>query len=142
MTHVSLASIIDARICRHGKFNGIGMFKAFLERWQKAKSGRIGAWLGSAESSTLVAMAEGWSLRSHRNIEGEKVYKLHSLNDEQVIVQPKSVQLLRTKGLIETNQKFPTATYLLTGVGQIMVQELIGDGDQIRPISARNFTQK
>ena len=59
----------------------------------------------------LVALADGWSLKAHRNIEGEKQYTLHHPHGEQEGVTDRAVQGLCRHGLLYTNHKFPANTY-------------------------------
>lgn len=78
------------------------------------------------ERQLLEVMAEGATLKSHRDVEGHKVYLLHRL--ETGSPRPISstiVETLYRQGLIESNQKFPAATYLLTDKGK----------KEVRPIS-------
>lgn len=67
----------------------------------------------------LLAMGEGATLKSHRFLDGEKVYRLHSLDGERVeSVEQVMVESLRELGLIVGNMKFPAGTYLLTDKGK------------------------
>lgn len=73
----------------------------------------------------LHALAEGWTLKSHRYLDGRKEYRLHSLEDEEPQeVSWETVDSLRRQGLIESNKKFPAATYLLTDRGREAVTRL------------------
>lgn len=67
----------------------------------------------------LTLMAGGAFLKSHRDIEGGKVFKLHPLDGEPEVVQPEVVELLREQSLIDSNKKFPVATFWLTDQGKI-----------------------
>jgi hypothetical protein len=74
--------------------------------------------LSAGEKSVLRALVSGSRLQSHRELDGGKRYSLHALTGEAD--QPVSaavVERLRTSGLIESNMKFPAATYLLTSEG-------------------------
>lgn len=66
----------------------------------------------------LTAMAAGAMLKSHRDIEGGKVYRLHRLVGPEEEVGATAVDFLRKSGLIRSNMKFPVATYLLTDKGR------------------------
>jgi hypothetical protein len=68
----------------------------------------------------LTLMAGGGFLKSHRDIEGGKVFKLHPLDGDPEVVQPDVVELLREQGLIDSNKKFPVATFWLTEKGKIV----------------------
>lgn len=69
--------------------------------------------------AVLLAMGEGMTLKSHRYLDGEKVYRLHSLDGETAEgVAQMLVEDLRELGLIVGNMKFPAGTYLLTDKGK------------------------
>lgn len=71
----------------------------------------------------MVAIAEGWTLKSHRYLDGRKVYRLHPLGEgEAEEVAWETVEGLRERGLIDSNKKFPAATYLLTDKGREVVK--------------------
>ena len=67
----------------------------------------------------LTLMTGGAFLKSHRDIEGGKVFKLHPLDEDPEVIQPDEVELLREQGLIDSNKKFPVATFWLTEEGKI-----------------------
>lgn len=107
---------------------------------------RFRAWIGGdpaygllpqAERRVLKAIADGWTLRSQRFLDGRKLYFLHALSGEKEAVAPSVVQGLLRRGLVQSNQKFPVATYLLTDRGRRLLR-LLGDVAP-GPISARNF---
>ncbi len=66
----------------------------------------------------LFAMAHEHFLKSHRDIEGNKSYLLHPLNGKPEQVSPKTVKYLRDNGYIDSNKKFPVATFWLTDKGR------------------------
>jgi len=70
--------------------------------------------LAGAHWDVLLAMAEGCCLKSHRDLDGHKVYQLHPLAGPPIPVSPAIVAWLCDKGLIDSNKKFPVATYWLT----------------------------
>ncbi len=70
--------------------------------------------LSKSHRQVLEAMAQGCSLRSHRDLEGRKVYLLHPLEGPPAPVAPVLVERLVELGLIDSNKKFPVATYWLT----------------------------
>lgn len=53
-------------------------------------------------------------MKSHRDLEGRKVYLLHPLEGLPVPVASALVERLYELGLIDSNKKFPVATYWLT----------------------------
>lgn len=91
-----------------------------------------------AEIDTLISILNGDALRSHRDIDGNKYFYLHSLSGEKVSVNEIVVHLLRKKRLIETNHKFPSATFLLTDSGRRQAEEAAGHIGS-SPIGASNF---
>ena len=94
--------------------------------------------LSAEQKAILSALAEGDTLKSHRNIEGEKAYTLHALDGTTQPVSMDAVLGLRARRLVETNHKFPAATFLLTTSGTALAATLLGKTD-VKPISARNF---
>jgi hypothetical protein len=94
--------------------------------------------LSAEQKAILIALAEGQTLKSHRNIEGDKVYTLHALDGITQSVAMTAVLDLRARRLIETNHKFPAATFLLTTAGTALVAPWI-DATTRKPLSARNF---
>jgi hypothetical protein len=69
-------------------------------------------------------MAGPCFLKSHRDIEGNKMYKLHPLEGPEQIVPAEVVDALVEHGLIDSNKKFPAATYWLTEKGKALVVTL------------------
>lgn len=72
----------------------------------------------------LLAMAGACFLKSHRDIDGNKVYQLHPLEGPEQIVPARVVDDLVEQGLIDSNKKFPAATYWLTEKGKVFVATL------------------
>ena len=100
-----------------------------------------GQWIPTAQIDVLTCLLHGWSLRSHRDLEGNKRFELRSLSGGTQPVALDTVQKMRNKRLIETNHKFPSATFLLTGHGEKVAQKLC-DGESNRPLTAKKFTEK
>ena len=80
--------------------------------------------LTSAQKNILAAIASGHFLKAHRDVDGGKVYKLHSLEGEAQTVAPADVEALCEHGLIDSNKKFPAATFWLTEEGKAMLATL------------------
>lgn len=76
-----------------------------------------------ADLKLLQSLADGDTLKSHRYIDGTKVYQLHALDGSSRSVGRESVETLYERGLIETNQKFPAATYWLTEAGHTWLKQ-------------------
>jgi len=73
--------------------------------------------LTDPQQAVLAALLEGWTLKSHRTLDGQKTCRLHGLSGEIVEVKDGVVDGLAAAALIQSNQKFPAATYLLTDEG-------------------------
>lgn len=76
------------------------------------------------EARLLAAMAGGWTLKAHRYLDGRKEFRLHALDGASQTVQPETVQALVERGWIDSNKKFPAATFWLTTVGRQAVREI------------------
>ncbi len=74
--------------------------------------------LTSPQVELLRAIASGLILKSHRDLEGHKEYRLHALNGQSVLIVWEDVEALQSAGLIDSNKKFPSATYWLTDNGR------------------------
>ncbi len=75
--------------------------------------------LTDPQKAVLRALLEGWALKSHRTLDGQKAYRLHALAGEVIEVTDGVVDGLAAAKLIQSNQKFPAATYLLTEKGRL-----------------------
>ena len=71
-----------------------------------------------AQVEILQAIATGFTLKSHRDLEGHKEYRLHDLHGQAALVSWEDVEDLQAAGLIDSNKKFPSATYWLTDAGR------------------------
>lgn len=69
----------------------------------------------------LQAMAQGQRLKDHRDIDGHKSFMLHRDDDSAAPVDEQDVQALVDAGLIDSNKKFPAATYWLTEQGRQVI---------------------
>ena len=74
--------------------------------------------LTTAQVELLQAIASGHTLKSHRDLEGHKAYRLHALDGQSTLVAWADVEALQAAGLIDSNKKFPSATYWLTERGR------------------------
>ena len=83
----------------------------------------------------LMALLAGETLKSHRNLDGDKQYLLHNLDGTTRPIDPYTVNQLCKKRLIGSNQKFPAATYILTELGRKLAEESSSVKD--KPITAR-----
>lgn len=82
--------------------------------------------LNSQQRHLLVAIHAGDTLKVHRTVDGEKVYRLHPLDGspEQEIV-PADAERLLAQGYIVSNMKFPAAVFLITPEGARAVAKLL-----------------
>jgi hypothetical protein len=77
--------------------------------------------LTTSQRRVLLAMSHQSTLKSHRDIEGNKVYRLHTLDGASEDIPAALVEALCGKGLIDSNKKFPASTYWLTELGKRMI---------------------
>ena len=80
--------------------------------------------LSRPQQRLLIALRDGWRLKSHRDIEGSKVFRLHPLEGPPVDMRRATVESLVRLSLIGSNQKFPAATYWLTDQGHRVAASL------------------
>jgi hypothetical protein len=106
----------------------------FSRRWR--------TWLmqpvSADQRALLEAIWQGAVLRSHRDLDGNKQYRLHSPDNTVALVPPALVQGLRHQRLIETNHKFPADTWLLTEIGRNAINADPAPG---HPLTTRNFVR-
>jgi len=94
--------------------------------------------LSDAHKHVLTALAEGIVLKGHRDIEGEKVYKLHAIDGSEIEeVAPDVMEFLKDYHLIHSNMKFPAASFLLTEKGREIAEGIVGHN--ISAIGADNY---
>lgn len=88
-------------------------------------TGALARWrskLTVQQQFVLAALARGATLKAHRSLDGTKVHRLHPLAGGAVqTIDRVTVAGLHRMGLIESNKKFPAATYLLTDKGRQQV---------------------
>jgi hypothetical protein len=80
--------------------------------------------LSPTQKELLLAITAGYSLKAHRYLDGSKVYQLHALDGSVETVQRTTVEALCEHGLLDSNKKFPAATYWLTAKGQALAAGL------------------
>ncbi len=73
--------------------------------------------LAPPQRHILRAIRDGATLKVHRTLDGEKTHRLYPLAGEPETVERGLVESLVTLGLIQSNLKFPAATYVLTNAG-------------------------
>ncbi len=109
-----------------------------LRRLPRLHLGLLG--LTQEEKRVLRALVTGWTLRAHRTLDGEKRYRLHALDGAVRPVHSRAVERLLDRGFVQSNQKFPVATFLLTDRGQERAAQLAEQAQS--PLTARRFTGK
>ena len=72
----------------------------------------------------LLAVVAGSALKSQRYLDGAKLYQLHALDGSATTIARATVEALERHGLIDSNKKFPAATYWLTEIGQQFASDL------------------
>lgn len=92
--------------------------------------------LSPAHIRLLQALVTGYILKVHRSLDGDKVHKLHPLSGPAQNVSRNTVDSLRNWGLIDSNKKFPVATYFLTEPGKELAATLTNP--TFSPLSAKN----
>lgn len=93
--------------------------------------------LSPAESMVLRGLLAGGALKSHRQLDGQKLYRLHPLEGAPEDIAWATVERLKRRGLIDSNKKFPAATYLLTEKGRVLAESM--SGGVVNPLTARNY---
>lgn len=93
--------------------------------------------LSDAQKELLRALMAGATLKSHRDLDGQKSYRLHPLQGQAQEVPDAVVAGLKRQHLIDSNQKFPAATYLLTEKGRGLAEGLAESS--LKPLTARNY---
>ncbi len=78
--------------------------------------------LTPAQVELLQAIAQGLTLKSHRDLDGHKEYRLHTLAGQSSLIAWEDVEALQAAGLIDSNKKFPAATYWLTDRGRAQLR--------------------
>lgn len=91
--------------------------------------------LASPQRNLLRALLEGATLKAHRYLDGTKFHRLHMLDGSTVDVAEATVRTLVRRRLLDSNKKFPAATYLLTDKGRRLAARLTDS--TLRPLTAR-----
>ncbi|MEO6063800.1 MAG: hypothetical protein ABIQ99_17860 [Thermoflexales bacterium] len=83
--------------------------------------------LSGPQRRMLAHIAGGARLKDHRDIEGGKRYILTVSTADEIVVKAGLVEGLVERGLIDSNKKFPSATYWLTDAGKRAVADMAAD---------------
>lgn len=75
--------------------------------------------LTAARRRLLLALAAGQTLKVHRDLDGHKQFRLHPAEGGPgEPVDRRVAEALAEAGLIDSNKKFPAATFWLTEAGR------------------------
>lgn len=79
------------------------------------------------QAQLLAALQTGKHLKVHRTADGEKAYRLHRVDGSETgDVSATAIASLERAGYIESNMKFPAATFLLTEKGRAAAARITG----------------
>lgn len=109
---------------------GVGMIQGLMRRLYRRLPPT------PAQLRLLRTMAAGHVLKVHRTLDGVKTYRLHRLDGGEETVSARVVRGLERRGLIESNMKFPAATFLLTERGRRVA---VGPAGDRGPVGPRGF---
>lgn len=97
--------------------------------------------LTTAAQEVVRSLAEGWTLKAHRHLDGRKEYLLHPLGaGSPQAVSVETVRQLQRRQLVSSNMKFPAATYLLTERGQAIAAQLGARNEEEGPLTSRDWS--
>lgn len=96
--------------------------------------------LTTEQQRVLAALQTGQHLKVHRTPDGLKRYRLHHADGSAAgEVSADTADRLERSGLIESNMKFPAATFLLTEKGNAAASRITGSAQ--RPAGPRGTWQ-
>jgi hypothetical protein len=93
--------------------------------------------LEPAQAALLTKLQQGAVLKVHRTVDGDKVYRLHQAGAPDQEIEAALVAALTDRGLLQSNMKFPAATFLLTDKGVAVARQLSGATGA--PMGPRNY---
>ena len=108
----------------------------------------VGAWLTPrrkgakdelepVQAALLTKLQQGAVLKVHRTVDGDKTYRLHQPGAPDQEIDAALVMALAHLGLVQSNMKFPAATFLLTDKGATVARQL--SGASVEPMGPRNY---
>ena len=83
--------------------------------------------LSEPQRRLLAQIAGGARLKDQRDIEGGKRFTLTVDTADSSVIEGVLVEVLVARGLIDSNKKFPSATYWLTDSGKRVATDLAAD---------------
>jgi hypothetical protein len=79
--------------------------------------------LTAAQRRLLLAIAAGQTLKAHRDVDGGKEFRLHPADGRPAeAIARRTAEALYERGLIDSNKKFPAATFWLTEPGRRLAE--------------------
>lgn len=93
--------------------------------------------LDPAQIALLSRLQLGAVLKVHRTVDGDKVFRLHQAGAPDQEIAAALVAALTDRNLLQSNMKFPAATFLLTDKGVAMAMQL--SGATVAPAGPRNY---
>ena len=89
------------------------------------------------QAALLVSLQQGAVLKVHRTLDGDKVYRLQKNDALAQEIEATLVAALTDRSLVQSNMKFPAATFLLTDKGVAVAMQL--SGATVEPTGPRNY---
>ena len=93
--------------------------------------------LTGEQAALLVSLQQGAVLKVHRTLDGDKVYRLQQNDTPAQEIEAALVAAATDLGLLQSNMKFPAATFLLTDKGVAVAMQL--SGATVEPAGPRNY---
>lgn len=95
--------------------------------------------LSDEQAALIVALLQGAVLKVHRTLDGEKIYRLQpgQTGAAAQTIAPVLADRLVGLDLLQSNMKFPAATFLLTEAGVALARQLSGAANT--PVGPRNY---
>jgi len=69
----------------------------------------------------LLNISSGATLKSHRHLDGSMQFRLHNLDGSSKSIRTALVHSLVEEGLLDSNKKFPVASFWLTPAALALV---------------------
>ena len=93
--------------------------------------------LTGEQAALLVSLQQGAVLKVQRTLDGDKVYRLQQNDAPAQEIEATLVAALTDRSLVQSNMKFPAATFLLTDKGVAVAMQL--SGATVEPTGPRNY---
>ena len=93
--------------------------------------------LTGEQAALLVSLQQGAVLKVHRTLDGDKVYRLQQNDAPAQEIEATLVAALTDRSLVQSNMKFPAATFLLTDKGVAVAMQL--SGATVKPTGPCNY---